>query len=554
MNSTDGLNTSAFTQDLTYLAFRKDDEVSERQLSKNIMVGHPCGGISAVVLQTTGVSTAMHELGHQLAYGMLYHGDAPHVQVDGIDNFHAIKDNGINGFVRWIGGYDHNHDGNSGVTTWEEGGTPNHAGKYLGDAGRSAAISVAGSIPALIFDTLAINQGLAIKRHHPVLGGALIGYGATNHLLASAYPIDAACMSHNQMHNAAENGHDFANLAVQMHKITGVSTQALAIGTAVGWTLAVPLITLGLYISSKSEKNSIVSDYVAIQQWLLRATLDEGESKEQLNNYLKTYPELDQLQQAQRLFTENPENQKYRDNYHLETHKFADYLTEKIPEKTLNKVKEETLEKWQKGAKTSTKEKCWNAFATLNVIALEATKIIRGLSETVAPSLQTAAGTLTSIAPVFAAISIIASARETYNDLKCDSEVMPAKAKLLSVAKFIANFVYNFSIIAVLFLPGINLIYVISMALGGAALFIFSLAKNRALKHHFEVCQAVDRETLEFMRSRYKNRDKTLKLSKGTAKWIKNVNEANKMGLLSEELRMNLVAENILKPLPLYKW
>ncbi|MGE3954918.1 MAG: hypothetical protein AB7F31_07030 [Parachlamydiales bacterium] len=227
------------------------------------------GALAACVYQLTGVGTALHEIvGHAFLGGYLMRhygpGESPEWQIDGWDNFRAIfrassVQEGAVATFHWLTGHDANGDGASGVA-WVEGGTPNSLAQWMGRDGLSAWTSAAGSLPDLALDSAASVGGIHLMERAPHLASFLIGFALTNHLITSLYPLSAALMSAKELAEAARSGHDFANFAYRIGKITGMEATRVAKLTALCWSLSLPTLIAYTLLSKYSHPKYCVTD------------------------------------------------------------------------------------------------------------------------------------------------------------------------------------------------------------------------------------------------------------------------------------------------------
>lgn len=139
-------------------------------------------------------STWLHEMGHATAIKHLYTNGRPTVEVFPF---------------------------NGGVTRWYPSEL-SPMGKRLGADGSRALVAASGTLVDIGVATTTFGAGFAVRKKHPIVGAALMGYGAmtlTNSLLyaGSALGGDLAALS--------AKGNDFATIAVKggLHPIASMA-------------------------------------------------------------------------------------------------------------------------------------------------------------------------------------------------------------------------------------------------------------------------------------------------------------------------------------------
>ena len=256
------------------------------------------GGVAlGGLLETTGPAVAFHEIvGHGLlGWAMTDQpGQSPSYIVEGWENLKAIGhagsfQDGVVAFYEWISGDCHGNNF-SGETIFPGPYNPNAMGQAMGPDGQEAWISLAGSLPMLAFDTASVIGGMLLRRSSPTIGCMLVAMGLTDSIINSAYPISAAMMSPTEMQQQADQGHDFANFAIHMSNILGVSAETVAIATAAIWTPIVPLAALMAYLYTQSNAADVVPDALAVKHWLQNAETNPKIAKE-LERLWNRFPE-----------------------------------------------------------------------------------------------------------------------------------------------------------------------------------------------------------------------------------------------------------------------
>jgi len=529
---------------------------TKKQLIR-IVPGIAVGSAVASLVTSTGLETAMHEVvGHGLLGLHLTHnyseGNGPTYQVDGWDNLQAIwkADNfpdGLKEFGRFLIGHDRNGDGGGGVTQYRYH-PPNELGQAMGSKGLSAWISISGSVPGLILNSLMVAGGMKLKEHEPTTGYMMVTFGLMQHLVSSGYSWSAAVMSEHELIGKASHGHDFANFAIKIGDITGVSPQAVAISTAVLWTAFVPAIAVAMYCYQKAHETDIVPDHLALQQWLSKAVNDQ-KVQQTIEKYIESYPRKKNLLS---LWTEYAQciqkdgEGKLTKALRLEMQRFAEYLINKLPKKTLNRSKKEVLRKWEKMQTPDNIQKALSILSIIGTISALGTKIITVLAQTSVQSLTTVASVLSYATPIFLGVSVASNAYETYKDLKSSDKAVPKAAKMISVAKLVVAVATAVGICVGLFVPGLNAVLIVSLLTGLVAGIALAYARQRIIKHRFNLLQSLEPQNWVFMYDLlqiYKEDHATINVSKDHKKlhrWITLQKEAKKYGLLAEEQLLKL--------------
>jgi hypothetical protein len=480
--------------------------------------GGAIGGVSCGILPSiTSVNTWMHEyLGHcLLGFRLLYsypEGGGPKYVVSA---WKAFEEGGIKGWIDWV-------FHNNGVAGYAWGGTRtvNPLGEYLGRQKRSAWVSLSGSVPALCVSSAVVSGGVAIRDKVPVVGDFLIGFGLFEHLASSIYPWSAAVMSSEDLVSKARVGHDFANFAVQVSKITPFSARAIAIATASLWTVSVPFLALGIYLFKKSKEKDLISDRIALQYWITQSLKDK--QKEAL---------------FAKLYKEYPEK---RPDF-----RFFEYLLDKLPKEELQKAKEEIMHYW---AKAKPQDKLQTAvdsvsivFGVVSTVISVAAKVFEVLGETILPKLAPAASVCNYAAPLLGAVTLLSEIYEAQKDLNTPSEQMPQLAKVLTVAKLVVAVVGSTLLVVGAFIPGINAFVICGFVLGTGGTIAFALAKQVVIKKRIRLYHAINPVQCDMMIAFLNKRKDNSSINQKVANWIKNVRSANEKGLLkSSSLRNKL--------------
>lgn len=438
------------------------------------------GMVGPYIYQNSGAAVALHEVvGHGLLGCRLTHnyapGEGPEYWVGGFDSFdrmqhaHSARD-GFNGFFAWIF-QDHANDDGAAGTTSHGNGEPNALGRAMGEDGASAWISITGSIPGLFVSAMCVSFGMSIRKKHPALALSLIVFGLENSLVESTYAWTAASMSNSQLHKNAQNGHDFANFAVRMSSITGLSPSLIAISTALFWTGFVPLIALGIYFYQQSKQIEIVPNEAAVYYFANNPDKTQREQK-------VLYP-LMQSYTDQRDLTEELKQTLLKDEI------FYRYLIENLPKKNLNNAKKEILKSWQRLQEPSKLQlTCAYAMGALVILGL-ITQILYVLATTIKPELLPAVQVLSCIIPILGVLSILGAGYETYKDLKSSNQQVPNFAKAISVLKFLLTASIVALAITAAFSSGMGYILIPSILLGTLLNLSLSFTKTKVLQNSF---------------------------------------------------------------------
>lgn len=142
---------------------------------------------SAAALSTVGAaypSTWLHEMGHAKMIGLMYDGAKPTVEV------FPFK---------------------GGVTRWQLAPLSD-VGKKFGADGARAMVSAAGTLVDMGVATASFGVGFKMRKKHPVVGTALMGFGGLTVLNSIAY---AATAVGKNVAELAKSGNDFAGIAVR---------------------------------------------------------------------------------------------------------------------------------------------------------------------------------------------------------------------------------------------------------------------------------------------------------------------------------------------------
>jgi hypothetical protein len=475
------------------------NDSEERQL-----IGAFGGFPTAVLATTTGPMVALHEvIGHGfLGFDTTYtygSGEKPHFWVLGWDNFRDMTKAGsfkdwLTAFFHWITGGNGNGAAGLAYPGRPDGLTP--AGHAMGTDGQRAWISIAGSLPALALDSLAVVGGMCLRKRSPMLGSMFVTMGLTDNLLNSGYAIDAATMNNAELKAAANQGHDFANFAVRMGSILHLPAEAVAISTAAIWMGFVPLLALGAYLHTKSHLAEAVPDTLAIQHWLTKAQTDPKIANE-LKRHFDSFPAKDKFRSiCSKTTPDSKEETQQIQKYALD---FLGHLLTQIPSKSLENCKSEILESWAKHAKPNRLQTAFTCASVAGSATSIATKFLQVLSQAAFPALSTAATVLTYASPLFAIGSTLSTAYQVYNDFKCPDSVIPKSAKMLSVARLVSSIACAALITVSLFVPGLNGVFMGALFAGALVSVVLAYARSRIVQHQFAKSHATQPDTWNVM-------------------------------------------------------
>lgn len=471
----------------------KKNKPTKKFSSIKTPVAVAAGVLGPCVAANTGASVALHEVvGHGLLGLTLTHnyasGDGPRYWVGGFDAFHRMENahsvgGGLNGFFSWIFAT-HDRNGVNGTTSQGDGEL-NALGRAMGSSGNDAWVSITGSIPGLLLNTLFVSVGMSIRHKYPNIALALIIFGMENSVIEGTYAWTAAVMTPSQLRENAQNGHDFANFAIRMHEVTGLNSSLIAISTALFWTGFIPLVALGIYFYQKSKRLDIVPDEMAAYYFAKYKTKNAIE-EEQLLNFMSQY-----LGNTEDIITDEKKAEL------CDSKPFIEYLVEKIPKKTLKNSKYEILKKWQNLQKPS-KLQSSLAYAIVVLLLLGmVTQILNVLANTIQPALLPIAHVLNFILPIFGLLSVISSGYETYNDLKCNNIQVPVLAKFISVFKLIITSTIVSLVIAATFAGSMNYILIPAIIAGTLLSLGLSFAKINIIQNSFKKTVNIDDKQMQ---------------------------------------------------------
>lgn len=153
------------------------------------------GGMALHTLTGSVPQTVLHELGHAAAAKTLMHTHNMSITID---------------------------PGKGGMTNWETSGlTP--LGKVLGAQGSMAAVAVAGTAVDAMTSVGIFGAGFNMRKKHPILGTAMMGYAGATMLNSSLYAASGIGKT-----LALNPGHDFLTIQALAGIPPAVSAVVLA--------------------------------------------------------------------------------------------------------------------------------------------------------------------------------------------------------------------------------------------------------------------------------------------------------------------------------------
>lgn len=154
-------------------------------------------GAAATLASSAYPSTWMHEMGHAKMIELMYDGVKPEVEV------FPFK---------------------GGVTKWRLGPLSD-VGRRFGEDGARAMVSAAGTLVDMGVATASFGVGFKLRKKHPIVGTAMMGYGAMTVANSIAY---AATAVGGDLAKLAAEGNDFANLGVRagLHPLASIAIMA----------------------------------------------------------------------------------------------------------------------------------------------------------------------------------------------------------------------------------------------------------------------------------------------------------------------------------------
>ena len=425
------------------------------------------GGVAlGGLLETTGPAVAFHEIvGHGLlGWAMTDQpGQSPSYIVEGWENLKAIGhagsfQDGVVAFYEWISGDCHGNNF-SGETIFPSPYNPNAMGQAMVSYGQEAWISLAGSLPMLAFDTASVIGGMLLRRSSPTIGCMLVAMGLTDSIINSAYPISAAMMSPTEMQQQAQQGHDFANFAIHMSNILGVSAVTLLSQPLRSGRRSCLYAFLMAYLYTQSNAADAVPDALAVKHWLEKAETNPKIAKE-LERLWNRFPEKKEFEKMCQKVLSADGKQLAGDPiknisalrawlYRVCARSIAHSIPRPSQKRSIGRV----------GKKHTVPDRLQTAFtaaAVLGNTTAVATKVMGVFADTIAPSLSTAVTALTYASPLFRGASTLSAGYQVYKDFQCPDTVVPKSAKMLSVVKLIVSVVCAALMWTALFIPGLN--------------------------------------------------------------------------------------------------
>lgn len=154
-------------------------------------------GAAASLAGAAYPSTWLHEMGHAKMIELMYNGPKPEVEV------FPFK---------------------GGVTRWRPGPLT-EVGQKFGPNGARVMVSAAGTLVDMGVATASFGIGFKMRKEHPVIGTAMMGFGAMTVLNSISY---AATAVGGDLAALAAGGHDFASIAVRtgLHPLASIAIMA----------------------------------------------------------------------------------------------------------------------------------------------------------------------------------------------------------------------------------------------------------------------------------------------------------------------------------------
>lgn len=232
-----------------------------------------------------GAVAYVHETAHATAAKAIFNADTT-VQVDGIDNLKNFLANPSGDtWNKLSSSYDANQDGAAGVTQWSDmKDTP--LSRKLGTNTGMTVVAAAGQAALEAPQLLSFAAGFALRKNHPVLGYTLMITSTINHFTNTLYPLSAVGMSGEALEKAANQGHDFAQIA----RNTGISPGV----TAGVFAMLLPAEYLILKGIEKLAQRK-VEDKMAFGQLVQKGAISE----DQIKTYLEKYDKKENLNASQ---------------------------------------------------------------------------------------------------------------------------------------------------------------------------------------------------------------------------------------------------------------
>lgn len=155
------------------------------------------GGAALSVAGAAYPTTWMHEMGHAGTIDLLYTNSSPSVEV-------------------W--------PFKGGVTKWQPSELSD-LGKKFGPNGARAMVSAAGTIVDMGVAATSFGVGFKLRKEHPIVGTALMGFGGMTVLNSISYAASAVGKNVSEL---AKSGNDFAGIAVKagIHPLASIAIMA----------------------------------------------------------------------------------------------------------------------------------------------------------------------------------------------------------------------------------------------------------------------------------------------------------------------------------------
>lgn len=227
--------------------------ISIADISTSIISSMVMGMLGAVLIDNTGLSTAIHEYGHGLlGFRSVYlyaPGQGPSYWIQGWENFNKIRTSKtlqekLKSSWQWLQGKSSSNA--NGAAGWTRSGTKlglSPLGRLLGTKGSDAWVSLCGPLAELIFDLSLVASGIALAKEHPIIGTSILATGVSLHSIHLSYPASPLKISNSGIAwKSLTTGNDFTNFSQKMHEITGRSAREIAVLVATLWAVSLPII------------------------------------------------------------------------------------------------------------------------------------------------------------------------------------------------------------------------------------------------------------------------------------------------------------------------
>lgn len=230
----------------------------------------------------SGVITYLHEVfGHIVLGGGLTlsypHGIQPSYTVDQFTNAQDMGRAGsaaefFSALGNWLRARDIDGDWWGHASAYKSGADPldpfNALGHGLGKDQTDAWILLAGQLPWLLSSAALVHAGSSICRERPLTGAYLQSLGYLQHALNLIYVTWSLGKGDAALQQAAQEGDDFAGIAVALARHTGMSAPHIIQAMAAVLIPVIPAVGAVSLMHERSHTADAISDHVARQYWL----------------------------------------------------------------------------------------------------------------------------------------------------------------------------------------------------------------------------------------------------------------------------------------------